>query len=68
MSRGDCGDLLNVAVTCTAYKHKHCCWRLWVVAILKVMKQRCHLTKFHISDHKEFLKSNGVEVWLVLSF
>jgi len=26
-----------------------------------------HLPKFHISDHMEFLKSNGVEVWLVFS-
>ena len=26
-----------------------------------------HLPKFHISDHKEFLKSNGMEVWLVFS-
>jgi len=26
------------------------------------------LPKFHISDHKEFLKSDGVEVWLVFSF
>jgi len=26
-----------------------------------------HLPTFHISDHKEFLKSNGVEVWLAFS-
>jgi len=40
-----------------------------VVVMLKpkVMKQVSfsHLPKFHISDHKEFLKSNGVDVWLV---
>jgi len=27
-----------------------------------------YLPKFLISDHKEFLKSNSVEVWLVFSF
>ena len=26
-----------------------------------------HLPKFHISDHKEFLKSNGVDMCLVFS-
>jgi len=42
MSRGDCGDLLNVSVTCTAYKQTQALL-LKVVAMLKVMKQRCHL-------------------------
>jgi len=59
MSRGDCGDLLKVSVTCTAYKQTQTLL-LKVMAMLKV-------TKFHISDHNEFLKSNGVEVWLVFS-
>jgi len=66
MSRGDCGDLLKVSVTCTAYKQTQTLL-LKVMAMLKVMKQKCHLPKFHISDHNEFLKSNGVEVWLVFS-
>jgi len=26
-----------------------------------------HLSEIHTSDHNEFLKSNGVGVWLVLS-
>jgi len=25
-----------------------------------------HLSKLHISEHKEFFKRNGVDVWLVL--
>jgi len=42
MSRGDCGDLLKVSVTCTAYKQTEA-MLLKVVAMLKVMKQKCHL-------------------------
>jgi len=42
MTRGNCGDLLKVSVTCTAYKQTQVLL-LKVVAMLKVMKQRCHL-------------------------
>ena len=65
------GDLLKVAVACTAYKQTQ-------ALLLKVVDcgyveshetevPFTHLPKFHISYHKEFLKSNGVEVWLVFS-
>jgi len=42
MSRGDCGDLLKVSVTCTAYEQTQALL-LKVVAMLKVMKLKCHL-------------------------
>jgi len=42
MSRGNCGVLLKVSVTCTAYKQTQALL-LKVVAMLKVMKQSCHL-------------------------
>jgi len=64
MSRGDCGDLLKVSVTCTAYRQTQA-----------LLLEGCdyveshdtevtftHLPKFHISGHKEFLKSNDVDV------
>jgi len=41
MSRGDCGDLSKVSVTCTAYRQAQALL-LKVVAMLKVMKQGCH--------------------------
>jgi len=41
MSRGDCGDLLKVSMTCTACKQTQALL-LKVVAMLKIMKQRCH--------------------------
>ena len=72
MCRGACGDLSKVSVTCTAYKQTQALL-LKVVGCgyvesheTKVLFTR--LPKFHISDHKEFLKSNGIEVWLVFSF
>jgi len=37
MSRGDCGDLLKVSVTCTAYKQVQALL-LKVVAMLKVSR------------------------------
>ena len=72
MSRGDCGDLLKVSVTCIAYKQTQ-------ALLLEIMGcgyvdshetkvPFAHLHKFHISDHKEFLKNSGVEVGLVFSF
>jgi len=42
MSRGDCGDLLKVSVSCTAYRQTQALL-LKVVSMLKAMKQRCHL-------------------------
>jgi len=41
MSRGDCGDLLKVSATCTAYKQTQALL-LKVVAMLKAMKLKCH--------------------------
>ena len=64
MSRGDCGDLLKVSVTCTTYRQTQA---LLLEGCDYVVSHDTevtftHLPKFHISDHKEFLKSSDVDV------
>jgi len=59
MSRGDCGDLLKVSVSCTAYKQTQALL-LKVVGCGYVESHETEvpftrMAKFHISDHKEFL-------------
>jgi len=65
MNRGHCGDMSKVSVTCTntsvaADGCDH-------VESHETEVPFPHLPKFHNSVHKEFLKSNGVDVWLVFS-
>jgi len=62
MSRGDCGDLLKVLLTCTAYKQTQALL-LKVVAMLKVMKQRYHLPEM---NGFRFFKSNPVVIYHVV--
>jgi len=72
MSRGDCGDPLKVSWPVQpTNKHKRCCLKVVGCGYVESHKTEgplTHLLKFHISDRKEFLKSNGVDVWLVFSF
>jgi len=65
MSWGGRGDLLKVSVTSADYKQTQALM-LKVVGCGYVESHETevpftHMPKFHISDHKEFLKSNGVE-------
>jgi len=69
MSRGHCGDLLKVSVTCSPVQTNTTvsadgCGHVETESH-ETEVSFSHLPKFHISDHKEFLKSNGVDVWLV---
>jgi len=70
MSRGDCVDLLKVPVACITYKQTQALLleSCGYVEGHETEVPFTHLPEFHISDHKQFLKSNGVDVWLVFSF
>jgi len=54
MSRGHCGNLLKVSVTCTnTNKHKRCCWWLWpFVESHETEVPFPHMLKFHISEFR----------------
>ena len=62
MSRGDCGDLLKFQWPVQpTNKHKCCCLKVVRCGYVESHETDVpftHLPEFHISDHKEFLKSN----------